>query len=435
MRFDPLFEPVSDDAPCGPDLEADGDDGFIDYYYDALARLPERYIDTSTGEAFDRKSVDLKGEVKAIGALLERSRDLRLLVLEAQFQILAGQLPGFADCLSAIARLLADQWDNVHPRAKGDPTDRRNTLELLDSRATVVMALEAAPLFKDRRLDVVTWRDYAVGAGKRPARGEGDGGDASAILAATGSPENSESVTKAFEALRSVSECLTAIGDACRGSGDGAFSPNFSGVIETVADMLKLFAEARPDLTGDLVLPDEGDAAGADGAEGAPAAAPGAAATSAPASAIANHATARAALTVAESYFARVEPSAPSFLLVRQARLLIGRPLVEALELLLPEQAERAKIGFGSDAGFMMTMNRMRALSEGLPDASGDDSADIPEMSATNRDEAAALISSVEAYFRTTEPSSPIPVLLFKAKSYLNRDFSAIIGELFAREE
>ena len=173
MRYDFLLEPVADDAPCGPDLEAEGDDAFLDYYYDALARFPERFVDTTTGEIFDRKSIDLKSEVEKIGALLARSRDLRLLVVEAQFQILGGQLAGFADCLTAIARLLQERWDDVHPRVGGDPTDRRNTIELLDSRASVVLPLEFAPLLRDKRSQNIVWRDYAVGSGKRPLLGIG----------------------------------------------------------------------------------------------------------------------------------------------------------------------------------------------------------------------------------------------------------------------
>ena len=40
MRYDTLLDPISDDAPCGPDLEADGDDAYLDYYYEALGADP-----------------------------------------------------------------------------------------------------------------------------------------------------------------------------------------------------------------------------------------------------------------------------------------------------------------------------------------------------------------------------------------------------------
>lgn len=429
MRFDPIFEPISDDQPCGPDLEIEGDDGFMDYYYEAMARLPERYLDTATGEAFDRKSVDLKAEVKAIGELLDRSRDLRLLVLEAQFQILAGQFPGFVDCVVAVARLVEERWDDVHPRVEADPTDRRNTIELLDSRATVIMPLEDAPLFRDRRLDQVAWRAYSVGAGKQPARGAGDSGDASAILGALQSAENADAVTAAFEQLAALRQALKTIVNACRGSGSTAFSPTISGLTELVGEMYTLFVEARPDLAADAGAETGDDADAADG-DGPAIAAPRTAGPSGPVPAITSHAVARAALAVAESYFGRIEPSSPAFFLVRQARLLIGRPLVEALETLLPELADKARIGFGSDAAFAMSMGRMKSLSGELPKGA-DAEAQLPGLLAESREDATALLTAVEGYFRQTEPSSPIPVLLFKAKTYLNRDFAAILGDLF----
>ncbi len=425
MRFDPLFEPISDDAPCGPDLEADGDDGFVDYYYEAMARLPERYIDTTTGETFNRKNLDLKAETKAIGELLTRSRDLRLFVLEAQFQVLAGQFSGFVDCVVACARFLEEQFDHVHPRMGDDPTDRRNTLELLDSRATVVMPLEEVALFRDRRLDQVSWRQYAVGAGKRDKRNASEVGDASGILSAMRSAENADAVAAAYEQLAALKSALTTIINACRMADSSPFSPNLKGLVELVDEMVTLFAEARPDLTS----PPEA-AAGETEGEAGEGAVEGAPRRAAVAGAIASHAGARAALAVAEGYFGRIEPSSPAFFLVRQARLLIGRPLVEALQILLPELAATAKIGFGSDANFAMAMDRMKSLSEGMPN--GDDTeTPVPDMVAETRDQATALLSAVETYFRTVEPSSPVPILIFKAKSYLNRDFAAIISELF----
>ena len=133
---------------------------------------------------------------------------------------------------------------------------------------------------------------------------------------------------------------------------------------------------------------------------------------------------------VAEPWMTASEPSAPTLLLVRQSRMLIGRPLVEALELLLPELAEKAAISFGSSSGFVMSMNRLRSLSEGGQGQAAADLIGPPAFHCETRDKAASLMSAVEAFFKQAEPSSPIPVLLFKAKTYLNRDFAAIIAEI-----
>lgn len=71
MALEWALKPVSDDAPCGPDLDKSDDADFVDYYFDALGRLPERYVipgmtvrqgdkDVQTPDrVFDPKTVEL----------------------------------------------------------------------------------------------------------------------------------------------------------------------------------------------------------------------------------------------------------------------------------------------------------------------------------------------------------------------------------------
>ena len=42
----------------------------------------------------------------------------------------------------------------------------------------------------------------------------------------------------------------------------------------------------------------------------------------------------------------------------------------------------------------------------------------------------AGYIRAVESYFRTQEPTSPVPTLLVRARHYLDKDFDAIVAEL-----
>lgn len=119
MSLDWISTPIADDAPCGPDLDASDDPVFVEYYFDALGRLPERYIkpgkmnyeggkavQITPDEVFDHRSVDIKTEAATLTGLLERSRDLRLLSLWAQFECLAGRLEPLADVIETIADAL-----------------------------------------------------------------------------------------------------------------------------------------------------------------------------------------------------------------------------------------------------------------------------------------------------------------------------------------
>lgn len=64
MKLEWLTDPVDLDPPCGPDLEKQDDAAFVDYYFEAEGRLPERYFtpglaqDGSEDRFFDPKSID-----------------------------------------------------------------------------------------------------------------------------------------------------------------------------------------------------------------------------------------------------------------------------------------------------------------------------------------------------------------------------------------
>jgi type VI secretion system protein ImpA len=58
-----------------------------------------------------------------------------------------------------------------------------------------------------------------------------------------------------------------------------------------------------------------------------------------------------------------------------------------------------------------------------------EESAD-PPPEITSRTEVASWLRGVDEYFRIREPASPIPLLLSRAKAYLDKDFGALISEL-----
>ena len=65
-------------------------------------------------------------------------------------------------------------------------------------------------------------------------------------------------------------------------------------------------------------------------------------------------------------------------------------------------------------------------------DMQGD--ADEP-YTADTRAEAAAIMAGVGAFFRTVEPSSPIPMVLGRAERFMNLSFQAIIADLVPKRE
>lgn len=439
IEFDWLKEAVSDDAPCGPNLEAVDDDSFIDYYFDAEVRLPERYftpgLKADNGEGsddrlFEPKSIDHKKEHKSIVSLLERSRDLRLLSLLARFSILAGRATGFADAIEGMALLLETHPDDAHPQIGKTASNRRMPLDDLGTAVTVTIPLQYLSLTGQPD---VTYRRYLVATGKSAARTGEEDATTSQIIEAIGEAGTKPAVDKVYAALGRAAQGLERIKQACIGRDDVPFTPNFGETRKVISDLLELIQQARPDLTGSIESTDEiGNNATL---EAAPAneAAPKTEVLAAGSATISGRPAAKAALQAVEQYFASREPSSAAVLLITQARLLIGRPLIEALETLLPEHSKNAVIDFGKETGFALSIERLRNLSSEIPAPSGEEGTQehvaIPQIE--TRADVAAQIRGVEDYYRKNEPTSPIPILLVRATAYLDKDFNAIVAELF----
>lgn len=149
---------------------------------------------------------------------------------------------------------------------------------------------------------------------------------------------------------------------------------------------------------------------------------------------IPDRATAAAALDAAQLWLARNEPSSPALLLVEQARLLVGAPLVEAIEVLMPDRAGGAILNIGHGSGFSLPMDRLKSLTKsGLDGAARGDDPPMPLPPIATRGEVIGHLTGVEAYFSAHEPASPIPLLLLKARDMLGKRFDAIMAELLVQ--
>lgn len=438
MRYDWLFEPISEEAPCGPDLDEEGDEAYLNYVLSAPGRIPERYYRTDNNKPVDRSDIKVKNEVEAISALLKQSRDVRLLCLEARFQSFAGDLVGFADCLVAIAGLLERFWSEVHPLpVDGDFTMRQNVLSGLDDFAQIIQPLQHAPLLRDKRLDQVTFRLYLVATAATARRDDEPEIDVSEISRAISAEENKSMADQSFAAAVAARNALASIREAFVANSGYDYVPDFERLGDFLGKLVALFTSARPDLAPSAA---EAPAAGSQdsGESSAPAPAEAARVVAAYKGSIANHAEAAAALHAVETYLVEREPSTPALILVHQARSLVGKSLVQALETLLPEAAPAAILRLDSGTNFQIAMPLMKTLTaaaQKTSEVSENPSGTVRAFAAANRAEAQALIDEVEGFFRSAEPSSPIPLLLSKARSFANRDFDSILRELIVAKE
>src|SRR5580704_3862228 len=126
---------ITAEFPCGPNPDADPEvQNFLSV---AEGQLPASY------RSFNKKSFEAKQTLATLRDYLQKSRDLRFLVLAAKYHILSDDLPSFVDAITAISTLLSAQWDYCHPTETAGGAELRSAfLKSLDDLPTVVLPLQ-----------------------------------------------------------------------------------------------------------------------------------------------------------------------------------------------------------------------------------------------------------------------------------------------------
>jgi len=413
MEVTPL-DPISADAPCGPDLDLEGDPDFLNFMAATEGQLPASFF------SFDRKSIDFPAAFAAAEPLLKRTHDVRLYALLAKLAILNRDLAGFGTWMVTIASLLEQRWDEVHPRGEnGDFGARLAQLGTLNDGPVVVLPLQYAPLIESQRDGAFVFRAELVGSGDvKPREGE----TLPPAAAVTRILEQCD-----FDLLRARAALVGQIGQAAAsierttqervGYEQGVKLNDLRSLIERIQAYLQAaIARREPNAAPTHAAADSPDPEGETRASGS--AKPGR---------FTSLAEVDAALAAAHGYFLASEPSSPALMLVGQARESLGKTLYDVLKLLAPAHAEAARVFVGRDSPFPVPVSALaNTVGPEIARASVDPSA--------SRAEALQVIDAVAAHLRSAEPSSPAPLLLERAKALASRDFLALLGELMPEE-
>jgi type VI secretion system protein ImpA len=153
MNIDQLLLSISDDAPCGEDMSFSPE-------FDAIQELRREDDPTlDQGEwVTENKVADWPGVVALCATVLtKRSKDLRVAGWWTDAVTRTQGLPGLADGLSLVARLIDERWDTLHPLVDdGDVEPRVGNLHWLLARVEVLCRL--APIttpLRGRRLSLI----------------------------------------------------------------------------------------------------------------------------------------------------------------------------------------------------------------------------------------------------------------------------------------
>jgi type VI secretion system protein ImpA len=429
IDFVSLAGAVSDEEPCGPDLDLAGDAEYMNFIARTEGLLPATFFSGPEGKPFDRSTIDFNAEFALIGPLLERTRDLRLLALLAKLLVLNRDLAGFAACVGLIEALLKQRWDQVHPQATdGDFAIRMAALESLDDMPPVVFPLQYAPLTNHRRLGPLSYRSWMIATGEaKPREGE-TVLDPAAIESALLEAELPELVEMRGR-FQSLQASLHDIRDICVGRIGGERSAKLEKLPGLTDKILAL-------LDGIVVKRDPSLAVTDPFAAEVQSESP----STIPVGAVASPRDVADALAAIGDYFTRFEPSNPALLLVRQAEQLIGKSFLEAMRILVPDHLDKAAIQIGKDQQmFDLPLARLSEFAESVPaadESAPEENGEGPrrrleaKIEARTRDDAIRLLEQVASFYRIAEPSSPVPFLTERARSFAQRDFLSLLREL-----
>jgi type VI secretion system protein ImpA len=418
-----LCTPFSSTDPCGPDLDMEGDSDYLNFFAGVDGVLPTTFFSLEDGSPFDRSTVDIKGQLEAIKPLLARTRDIRLLVLQARLLILNKDLGGFARNLAATAYWLENFWDGVHPRPQPGDAARSGAISSLDL-PTVIFPLQYAPLVEARRLGPISYRTWMIATGEvKPRTGEVQLPQATVTEAI--SAADPEVLAAARKNIALVKTSLESVSNVFLTNGESA----------GLDKLLPLVATIRAFIDPQATAAEAGAPADADADTGVAAGEAGPAPTSL--------AQASDALAAIADYYSRSEPSSPILLLVRQAHHLIGKSFFEVMNILIPAHVERAAFQIGADQFFDLPLEKLSTFADVPPvpsDGAGQSTEEsapaepAPRYAVTNRAQAIALLDQVHRYFRRSEPSSAVPMLCERARALAERDFMGVLRDVLPKD-
>jgi type VI secretion system protein ImpA len=330
-----LLAVVSDDLPAGPNLEFDPDFGALERA--AQGKPEQQYGDTIIpAEEPDWKEIDSQAS-----ALLERSRDLRVLGQLAVARLHLSGLPAFADVMSMTQQLLEARWDEVHPQLDpeedNDPTLRGNALLQLTHPGWVLRYLRTLPLARSARVGQYSWRDAGIATGTIESDEEPK--PTEALIRGAFADTDRGRLNALRNAATEAAASATAIGavfDTRAGYGTG---PDFEDLVKLLKDIARVIERYAPaqEQEQQAEIPSEEDA-GLGEADAAPVARRGGGGVSiASLTEVTNRADALRLLDLVCRYYQRYEPASPLSLLIERAVGLAEKNFLDIVRELAPD--------------------------------------------------------------------------------------------------
>lgn len=330
---DALLAPLSDEMPCGENLE-------YDPAFGELERIAQGTPERSMGdEVIAAEPPNWNDLLEKSLELFQRTKDLRVAVQLLHAGLRTQGLSAFTSGLTLMHRLVADYWDSVHPQLDkdddDDPTLRMNTFLLLNDRAQVVNALSRCPLIQSKAFGRVSLRDIRIASGELSSSEEDSSLDRAQVDAAFLDGDLDELQANAAAAEAAVKE-LAALTSYLNEQVGASNAPDLTVLAAEVKALHGVLLEQLGRRGAGPVQ--EGDGSTQETAE-------------APKRAAAGEINSRddvvRAIDRICDYFRKNEPSSPVPLLLQRAKGLVSKDFMDIIRDLTPDGVSQAKVIVG----------------------------------------------------------------------------------------
>jgi len=334
MEFADILNTLDSRLPCGEDLEYDAD--FLQLQQAAAGRDEQQFGSTIIAA----QPPDWREVERLARALLERTRDLRIIALLTSAWTEIRGLPGYSDGLALAVDTLERYWEPVHPRldsvGENDPMPRMNALAAFGDMQGCARSVRSASLVSGVHGQLSLRDTEALLDGSRQ--------DADAYPG--GRPRLVERLRQAWaqgntdvHALQSAAEALRRMQKLVTDKLGASWTPDYAAMLRTLDLVLDATRASHPAQPAEP-LADEARA------EAPPAAGAQAAATAGGPGRrqdlpIQSRDEAVAMLSKVCAYFEANEPGHPAPYLIRRAQQLIPMSFHDIIRNLAPQGLEQ----------------------------------------------------------------------------------------------
>lgn len=339
-QIERLLVPVSEDRPCGDDLEYDAD--FMALEAASRGKEEQQFGDT----IIPAEEPDWQSVIPSCLALFERSKDLRVAFVLLRGIVKTEGVVGFVAGLKLIVALLDRYWPCLHPMLdvedNNDSTMRMNALMPLSDPALLPRDLRGARLTAvEHAAATLTLRDIELAYDKAMPRDGESVKTKAEVLAIAG--EWADKFPDDFALAQHGLDNLKALNATLDSKLGGSALPDFTGV----QALLYLLAQVCSQIGG--VMPEQASGMADAGV------ALGETVTKSPLAATGELQSREDALRLLDQvnrFLLRTEPGNPAPLLIERAKRLIGVSFMDIIVELVPDALDSVRhvTGKKSDA-------------------------------------------------------------------------------------